>query len=236
MMGIMDKVTCKPINEDKILDDKFLENTIKLQQIPIHNTKTCKKSQGTKRKRDDLPSNISKKVKDCKIQKRKIDDRGRSNRNNFTRLNDIGVLNNTDLFVNVPANGNCGYHVLLLGLEKLGKTHCLISTDIQYVRFQIYNHGKKFFYRLKNKMRFCIPFNWDSSEWEKNVLSTIYKPNVDFSRGADEDCWWNCIDTTGIVCDLFKINIVIYCLPNPKTLAFEFFTNEIKYTEIEKKK
>ena len=69
----------------------------------------------------------------------------------------------------------------------------------------------------------------------KKVLSTIYKPNVDFSRGADEDCWWNCIDTTGIVCDLFKINIVIYCLPNPKTLAFEFFTNEIKYTEIDKK-
>ena len=34
MMGIMDKVTCKPINEDKILDDKFLENGVKLQQIP----------------------------------------------------------------------------------------------------------------------------------------------------------------------------------------------------------
>ena len=151
----------------------------------------------------------------------------------MSELIDITVLNNNDLFINVPGDGNCGYHVLLLGLEKLGKTNCLISTNIQDVRLQIYNHGEKSFYKLKNKMKFIIASNWDLSTWKRKVLSTIYTPNIDFSKKVHKKYWWNCIDTTGVVCDLFKINIVIYCLPNPKTLAFEFTTNEIKYTRID---
>ena len=143
--------------------------------------------------------------------------------------NTTATLSNTNSIIDVPRDGNCGFHVLLHGLKDLRKTDCLDSTSIQDIRLQIYNHGEKSFEKLKKKLKFCIARNWNISNWKTRVLSTIYNPNVDFNQGADRFYWWNCVDTTAIVYDLFQINIVIYTLPDPKTLAFEFTSDEIKY-------
>ena len=51
-------------------------------------------------------------------------------------------------------------------------------------------------------------------------MSRIFKENVNFEIDVKENLWWHGIETLGIVCDLFKLNIIIYSIPNPKTLVF----------------
>ena len=68
--------------------------------------------------------------------------------------------------------------------------------------------------------------------WDEYVLRPIYDPRRNFNKGAPPKHWWSILGITGIVCDLFKINIVIYSLPKPCTYAFEYKKDIIQYTEV----
>ena len=66
------------------------------------------------------------------------------------------TLYNNGRIIDVPHDGNCGFHVLLLGLKDLGKIDSLYSNNIHHVRHQIYNYGLRNFHNLRQKLKFCF--------------------------------------------------------------------------------
>lgn len=55
---------------------------------------------------------------------------------------------------------------------------------------------------------------------------------MNFEIDVEEKFWWHGVETSGIACDFFKVNIVIYSLPNPKTLVFIYSDGKITSEEI----
>ena len=45
--------------------------------------------------------------------------------------------------IDVSRDGNCGYHSIYFGLQAIGKTDSLESTEILYFRKILWNHAKK---------------------------------------------------------------------------------------------
>ena len=155
-------------------------------------------------------------------------------KNPISTFFDLATINDAGTIIDVPGDGNCGFYVLLLGLKELKKDHCLISSSINDLRKQIHDYGEKHFEKLNEKMKYnwCLPRNSYEktfSYWKRYILHRIYDSKKNFSNGASKMHWWECFETTGLVCDVFKINIIIYSLPKPRTQAFEYNEKEIKY-------
>ena len=112
---------------------------------------------------------------------------------------------------------------------------------VQDLRKEIAQHGLENFETLHKKVsKYHCAVHRKSKEsslsyWKNEVIGRIYNPSVDLSQYADTTHWWHITETTGIVCDLFKINIVIYSLPQPMTQVFEYRVGEIKYSQVDNK-
>ena len=115
------------------------------------------------------------------------------------------------------------------GLEDVGKL--FITNDVTSIRLQLFKHGEKEFSKLK-KYAFYGGVPKENKEkalsyWKKTILSRIYMEGINFEASVSPRFWWHGIETTGIACDLFQVNIVIFSLPSPKTIFFIHYENNI---------
>ena len=158
----------------------------------------------------------------------------------ITNFIDTALLNDNGKIINVAGDGNCGYHVLKQGLIDLNIDVTEFPT-VQELRKKIFDHGLQNFESLQKKVskyhRAVLKKSKERalSYWKNDVLSRIYSPSINLSEYADVTNWWHITETTGIVCDLFHINIVIYSLPRPMTQVFEYGIEEIKYKQVDDK-
>ena len=67
----------------------------------------------------------------------------KTNESESIDVNDIGEL------IEVPSDGNYGYHVLLYGLKLHNTKYSSILSNMNALRKQIYEHGIKNYDRLK---------------------------------------------------------------------------------------
>ena len=158
----------------------------------------------------------------------------------FDSFKDVCTLHRAGTIVDVAGKGNCGYLVLKLGLKDVQKHSLLLSNSVHDLRIQMYTYAKKEFHSLSKKLLYnvCIPTSSIEKQkkyWENNILAQIYTESTNFENEAGREYWWDTLNTSGIACDLFKINLVTYSLPNPKTFAFHYGKEEIQYKQVDGK-
>ena len=111
-----------------------------------------------------------------------------------------------------------------------------LKKTVTDLRSELYEHGVLSLSKLKKStIYWAMPCNNDikaQNYWQNNILSWIFQENVNFEITVKESFWWHGVETLGIACDLFKVNIVIYSPPNPKILVFIYSDKKIRSEEI----
>ena len=159
----------------------------------------------------------------------------------LSSFEDAACLNDAGKIIDVPMDGNCGYHAFLLGLESTGNLNGINPKDILALRQKLVEFGEREFDQLQRKLKYNACLQGCKTDklkyWKNFVLKRIYESNVDFNLNENkfvpQRYWWDCLETTGLVSSFFKINIIIYSLPNPRTMAFEYNEKEIFYIQID---
>ena len=140
--------------------------------------------------------------------------------------------------IDVPRDGNCGYHSIYFGLQAIGKTDSLESTKILYFRKTLWNHAKKPYDELINNEVYQF-FSNDperrKKQWNREILSRIHDPTFDYKEDAPRELWYHSTLISPIVSHYFKTHIIIFSVPIPSTLLFENINGRIKVRDNTKK-
>ena len=156
-----------------------------------------------KRKNDDTSDKIVKKNL-RKIEIIEEDKMLEKNTNNeivfFEKIGSVIDFHEFGSIIDVPKDGNCGYHSFLLGLIDIDGN---LKKTITNSRFELYEHGVLSLSKLKESPIYgAMPCNNDikaQNYWQNNILSLIFKENVNFEIDVKENLWWHGIKTSGIV-------------------------------------
>jgi hypothetical protein len=124
------------------------------------------------------------------------------------------------LLVNVPGDGNCGYHAVREGLQYLGipGEECSVTDFRRAMR----EHAEEFQESLFNQTiatwyRYQVAMDAEGRRkwWHEEVLPGIYTEGVSYREGAPRPSWMCSDDVLPIICQhKFKVNVVVYSISN----------------------
>jgi hypothetical protein len=118
--------------------------------------------------------------------------------------------------IDVPADGNCGYHVLGRGLTALSKCH---ASSITSMRKELYEYG----IRNKEKMVERAQMSYKQLDTSASLvrytkaLKCIYEEGVNYDHGAPSKDWFDTLYVLPLALLKYKIgSIIIYCHDSSK--------------------
>ena len=137
------------------------------------------------------------------------------------KLDSKTILDKFDV-TNVSSDGNCGYYAIMNGLIKHDKLKLKENYTIKAFRKDIYDHGLNNFEKLKNMdvYKFTLEKVKDKHQWWNDVLlSRICEENTNYDDDVTYDAWYHS-GISGIICDLYDVNLILYQLPMPTTQLY----------------
>ena len=134
------------------------------------------------------------------------------------------IETNIGLIVDVPGDGNCGYHAIKAGLNDMG-----ISSEHSISMFR---RGVRRFAETEDMRKifrtYPQAFNRTGCRdvWWQTLLNTIFDPKVVFDQGCSMSYWLDSANVMPIISAKFKVTIVVFDVADktPITSLFRYLS------------
>jgi hypothetical protein len=106
----------------------------------------------------------------------------------------------------VPADGSCGYHAVMMGLQGLSIPH---ADDVATFRKSIYDHAvaKEEWFRARTGSQFRTEGSW-GRHWKNNVLNSLWTDLVNFRGNVGREYYLTSGYMLPIIAHKFQVDIV----------------------------